>query len=596
MKTLLSVLLIALAPTFVNSQTLDWLISGGGQKSDKATTIVVDDDGYSYVTGYYNEQAQFGSFDTGFSFTSSKEVFVAKIDPMGNYVWVTNGLNYYDDRGLGLCLDPFGNVYVTGTCWGGLTYGSMTLYNSSSFTDQIFVVKLDTDGNTIWIKNAGNDDGSVGFSVNENGSPQTLYQDDHGQDLAFDSQGNIYVVGFLSNIDTSPHDATFDGISVPLAPEDSVAFVAKLDNAGNWQWVETYGGIHQHRDNAVAVDDEDNVYVTGGFIGTKTFGTTTITSFGEEDIYVVKYDTDGSFQWVTQAGSPDSLADRGDGITYGHDGHMYVTGEFRGKAAFGLDTLNNYGSDQKDRDCFVAKISKDGVWKWAAKAGSSKTSDRGIGICANSSGNIFVAGQFSGEAKFGSSGIILDSNGDSTQAFIAAIDSLGNWRWALSGGGPNFDRAASVACDENCNVYFTGYFTNNFTFDGVSTVTATVPGKDIFVGKLTDACFGYAPPPTPTGPEEDELCEILESNVFTPNGDQINDELVFSEDCNMDGTVLIFNRWGEIVYESNDLLQTWDGRAKSGKFVNAGTYFYNIEVQSKFGQKETKSGFITVIF
>ncbi|MDG1332338.1 MAG: gliding motility-associated C-terminal domain-containing protein [Crocinitomicaceae bacterium] len=589
MKLLFSLLLSIVFSAAANAQNLEWLVSGGGLKSDKATHIVVDDAGNSYVTGYYNEQAQFGSFDTGFSFSSSKEVFVAKIDPAGNYLWVKNGLNYYDDRGLGLCLDPAGNVYVTGTCWGNLDWG--TLSNGAGSTDQIFVVKMDNNGNEIWMKNAGNPDGSVGFSTNENGLPQTLYQDDHGQDLASDSQGNIYVTGFLSNIDTNPHDAFFDGITVPLIPEDSIAFLAKLDNSGTWLWVETFQGIYQHRDNAVAVDDDDNVYVTGGFRGTKNFGTTTLTSFGKEDIYVIKYDGNGAFQWVTQAGSIGE-SDRGDGIVYGNDGHMYVTGEFRGFAAFGTDTLNNYGGDQSDKDCFVAKMTKDGVWKWAEKAGSSQNSDRGTGICANTSGNIFVSGQFRGEAKFSGSDITLDSGSDSVQAFVAAIDTLGNWRWAKAGGGSGFDRGADVDVDEDCNVYFTGYFTNSFTFDNAQTVNA-VAGKETFAGKMSDACFGYAPPPPP-GPEE-EFCEILESNVFTPNGDEVNDELVFSDNCNMEGTVLIFNRWGEIVYESNDLLETWDGTAKSGQMVNAGTYFYNIEVRSQFGQVEKKSGFITVI-
>ncbi|MFK7787638.1 MAG: gliding motility-associated C-terminal domain-containing protein [Crocinitomicaceae bacterium] len=592
MKILLSCLLVMCVFFGAQSQNLEWLVPGGGLKSDKATHIVVDDAGNSYVTGYYNEQAQFGSFDTGFSFSSSKEVFVAKIDPSGNYLWVKNGLNYFDDRGLGLCLDPAGNVYVTGTCWGNLDWG--TLSNGAGSTDQIFVVKMDNNGNEIWMKNAGNPDGSVGFSTNENGLPQTLYQDDHGQDLASDSQGNIYVTGFLSNIDQNPHDAFFDGIIVPLIPEDSIAFLAKLDNGGNWLWVETFQGIYQHRDNAVAVDDDDNIYVTGGFVGTKNFGSTTLTSFGGEDIYVIKYDSDGNFMWVTQAGSIGE-DDRGDGIAFGHDGHMYLTGEFRGFAAFGTDTLNNYGGDEGDKDCFVAKISKDGVWKWAEKAGSSKNSDRGTGICANTSGNIFVSGQFSGEAKFSGSDLMLDSDGDSVQAFVAAIDSLGNWRWAKAGGGSNFDRAADVDCDENCNVHFTGYFTNDFTFDDSLSITA-VAGKEIFAGKMSDACFGYEPPPPPPVPgPEDELCVLLESNVFTPNEDEVNDELIFSEECNMDGTVLIFNRWGEVVYESSDLLQTWDGKSQSGELVSAGTYFYRIEVRSKFGQIETKTGFITVV-
>ena len=152
MRRLLSVssflLFIALCISNVtNAQSWEWLVKAGGLKSDKGTTIVTDPDGNIFITGYYNEQADFGPFNTGFSFQSSKETFIAKLDPQGNFLWVKNGINYYDDRGLGLCVDPQGNVYVTGTCWGGLQWGSLNVYNPSSYTDQIYITKLDTDGN-----------------------------------------------------------------------------------------------------------------------------------------------------------------------------------------------------------------------------------------------------------------------------------------------------------------------------------------------------------------------------------------------------------------------------------------------------------------
>ena len=588
LKLTLSSLLIVLISSAALSQNTEWINTAGLFGSDKGTTIKVDDAGFTYITGYYNSEANFGPFYTGYSFASSKEVYVAKIDPMGNYVWVKNGINYYDDRGLGLCLDPAGNVYVTGTCWGGLDWGSLSVYNSSSFTDQIFVVKLDNNGNEIWMKNAGNSDGSVSFGTNENGLPQTLYQDDHGQDLISDSQGNIYVTGFLSNIDGAPHEATFDGISITLAPLDSVAFLAKLAGDGTWQWVRTFEGIHQHRDSAVAVDDEDNIYVTGGFVDTQTFGTTSLTSFGGEDIYVIKYDSGGNFQHVSQAGG--LLDDRGDAITFGNDNTMYVGGEIRDTAYFGAQYLNNYGS-AGGRDGFVARLAKDGQWMWATKAGSKKGKDRVTGLAANDQGNIFVSGQFSSDASFGL--FPISSNGDSVQAFIAGMDTLGNFHWVLGGGGPDFDRAASVDVN-GCDVYFTGYFTETMTFDSIT--VSPFQGKDIFNGKISDACFGSTPPlpPGPSEPEE-ENCELLPVNVFTPNGDQINDLLYFSNSCNMDGTVFIFNRWGEVVYESTDLLQGWDGTSKSGNPVNEGTYFYKIDVKSKLGGSEETSGFITVI-
>ena len=580
-KKILSLAMLFLLVSFSGiGQTWDWLISAGGQKSDKATTIVVDENGNSYITGYYNEEANFGPFNTGFSFTQSKEVFVAKIDPQGNYLWVKNGLNYYDDRGLGLCLDPMGNVYVTGTCWGGLTFGSLSVYNSTSYTDQIFVIKLDNNGNEIWMKNAG---------VDQGGSP---YNDDHGQDLISDSEGNIYVTGFISNNDNAQvHNANFDAFAIPMQPNDSLAFLGKLSNAGNWLWVTTFEGIWQHRDNALGIDDEDNVYVAGGFTGTRTFGTETITSNnGSEDIYVVKYDKNGNFIYVVSAG--DTLDDRADAIVYGNDGHMYVTGEFRGKVGFGNDSINNNGNPT-GRDIFVSKLSKDGTWKWASKAGSNKGKDRGCGIAANKQGNIFVTGQFSSTAKFGS--FDVSSGGDSVQVFVASIDTLGKWKWVRTGGGPDFDRGASIACDENCNVYVTGYYSETLTFEGLST-TSTNGTKDIFVARMTDACTGYAPPSNPPGgAPAPPFVGFANPNVFTPNGDGANDFLSFGYFENVEGEVSIVNRWGNVVFRTSNLNTPWNGKSIANVPVSEGTYFYHLTIKFPDGTSDQKTGFISLI-
>ncbi len=575
------------------TQSWDWVRKAGGLKSDKASTVVVDQDGNVYFTGYYNEQADFGPFNTGFSFSSSKEVFLAKMDPNGNFLWVTNALNYYDDRGLGLCVDPSGNAYVTGTCWGGLDWGGLSVYAPSSYTDQIFVTKIDPNGSIVWMKNAGNYDGTVNVGVNENGSPQTLYQDDHGQDLACDSQGNIFVTGFLSNIDdVNYHDAYFDAITISLPPMDSIAFLAKLSSSGNWEWVKTFGGEYKQRDHAICVDDEDNVYVCGGFYGTQPFGSTTVTSTASatgvtsEDIYVAKYDNDGNFQFVVTVG--DTLDDRADGIRFSPvDGHLYVTGEFRGEVYFGMDDLNNYGSGQDDKDAFVAKLTKGGVWAWATKAGSKKGGDRGTSVCIAQSGNVIVSGQFRSEAKFGD--IILNAGTDSTQAFVGAINATGEWVWVYQAGGPIADRATYVACD-GCDAYAVGYFDQTLTV-GDTTLTA-YGGKDMFIAKLVDVCNGSVPA-EPNTPENTGVFE--EANVFTPNSDGKNDLLYFCENCAASGTIIIVNRWGEVVFQTDDVSSAWNGTNSFGQPVNDGTYFYKVYLDYPDGEKETKSGFITVI-
>lgn len=572
-KRIMLVQLFIFSITTNYSQSFEWLITGGGPLSDKATSVAVDANGNTFITGYFNEEGTFGSITIPMINPSSKEVFIAKIDPDGNYLWVKSGNIFFDDRGLGLCLDPQGNVFVTGTCWGGLIFGSLNVYNNSGYTDQIYVLKLDTDGNEIWLKNAG---------VNEPGYP---YNDDHGYDLVSDSNGDILVTGFVSNNDPFDHMAYFDAIAVPVAAMDSMAFVAKLSNAGVWQWVKTNGGIDSYRDNRITVDDENNVYVAGGFQETVTFETTTLTSYGLSDIYVTKYSPTGEFLYAVQAGS--YLDDRANDIAFDHENHLYVTGEFNAEAAFGTDTIDNNGGDD-DRDIFVARISKEGVWDWAKKAGSDGGGDRGNGVAVNQVGNIFVTGQFKGKAKFGGT-LELEGETDSVQMFVAAIDSLGKWRWAMEGGGADYDRGNGIACDDDCNVYVDGYYATTFDFES-GTITSTGK-KDVFTLKLSEACFTYEPEVTP--PTLTHSVNI--PTGFSPNGDGLNETLKPIVGTDVKSFILsIYDRWGNRILLSSDPNLSWDGTV-NGQTLNTGAYAFMLEIIYKDNATELKSGNITII-
>jgi gliding motility-associated-like protein len=567
--------------SFSKAQTFDWLITGGGPLSDKATDIAIDPDGNLFLTGYYNEEATFGPFAVPFQNPSSKEVFVAKMDPDGNYLWVKYGENFFDDRGLGLCTDNQGNVFVTGTCWGGLNFGTLSAYNSSSYTDQIFVLKLDGNGNEIWLKNAGVDAG---------GYP---YNDDHGFNLVSDALGNIYCTGFISNNTSSPKTCTFDAINFSVASNDSLAFVAKLDPLGNWQWVETFDGENGSRDNDIAIDDENNVYICGGFDGTRNFGTSTLTSTGGTDVYVVKYDENGNFIFAQRAGGP--LDDRANAIIFSHDNHIYITGEFRDKAGFGADSVNNNGGPN-GRDIFVSRLTKDGTFQWVKKAGSNSGDDRGNGVVTNAEGNIFITGQFRGQATFGGD-VSLNSGTDSIQFFVAAIDTLGKWRWAKQGGSPLIDRGNKLTVDEACNVYACGYYEQTM-FTGSLQITTTGK-KDVFVSKITDACFGYEDPIDtnividPVIPID--YCKINVSNVFSPNNDGINDFILFSDSCNIAVDLRIFNRWGNLVFKTNDPTIPWVGKDISGNKLTEGVYFYKIQGTLPDGKPLDEHGFVHLV-
>ena len=569
-KLLIIVFLLSVTSAF--SQSFDWLLSGGGPLSDKATGITIDSFGNTYITGYFNEEGYFGPFYMPLFDLKSKEVFVAKIDPQGNYVWVKRGSNHYDDRGLGICLDPMGNVYVTGTCWGGLIFGSLNAYNTTHYTDQIFVLKLDSNGNEIWLKNAG---------INETGFP---YNDDQGWDIASDRNGDIYVTGFLSNCSGVDLNAVFDSISTIVAFSDSLGFVAKLSNAGTWQWVRTFEGLDGYRDNRIATDNENNVYVAGGFTETKTFGNVSVTSRGGSDVFVTKYDSQGNFIYVTTAGSP--YDDRANDITFDGDRHMYITGEFKAHAVFGNDTVNNNGSDD-DRDIFVTRMTKNGTFEWVKKAGSHSGGDRGNGIVVNSIGNIFVTGQYKDTARFGDS-LVLMPPPNNIQVFVAGIDSLGKWRWVMDGGSVASDRGTGITCDNDCNVYVDGFYEYIFHF-GTDSIDA-LGKKDMFTLKINEACFYY---PSPELPDSGSALSV--PNVFTPNGDGVNDE--FKITCRNIASLRcsIFNRWGMQVSELNTADETWKGVSKSGAPCPPGVYYYVITAAGTDKKEWKEKGFVQLL-
>lgn len=567
MKLILIPLLLLILLPKVSAQDIDWLISGGFDKSDKGQCIAIDDNGYSYVSGFYNEQATFGQFNIPFVNPSSKEVFVAKVDPNGNYVWVQYGDNYYDDRGLGICLDSQKNVYVVGTCWGDIFFDGVSTPNNG-WTDEIYIAKFDLNGNVQWVKHAGSADG-----------------DDHAHSIVCDADDNLYITGFVSSYG-APSTANFDAITIPC-DSDSTSFIAKMDVNGNYDWVIEYGGEDGERDNRIAVDNDNNVYVCGGFRGTRNFGNTTLTSTGKKDIYVAKYDEDGNFIYVKRAGG--NYSDRANDLIVDDYNNVYVTGEFRDICQFDTITINNYGGP-KGRDIFVAKLSENGDWEWATKAGSKKGSDKGMGIDVNSQGNVFVSGQFSSEAKFGQ--LEVDSNGDSVQLFLAGIDTLGVWRWVKQGGGPGYDRATAIAVDDNCNIYATGYYQDNLTFEGENLVS--LGRKDIYTTKLSDACFGYPEEPEePINPEEH--CILLSNNVITPNGDGSNDIIYFGTECTVEFEAKVMNRWGNVVFETTDAAIGWDGKDQNGNLLNDGTYFYKSQSIFSNGTGEEKTGFVTIV-
>ncbi len=195
-----------------------------------------------------------------------------------------------------------------------------------------------------------------------------------------------------------------------------ILFALQSVEAQELEWAKQAGsrpasaGSALEEGTGIAVDGSGDSYVTGFFRESATFGAgeaneTTFNSFGEEDIFVAKYNRRGKLLWAKQAGSSASggvgVLEGGRGIAVDGSGDSYVTGLFFESATFGAGEANETTLNSSGReDIFVAKYNRRGKLLWAKQAGGS-TNDIGEGIAVDGSGDSYVTGFFRNSATFG---------------------------------------------------------------------------------------------------------------------------------------------------------------------------------------------------
>ena len=248
------------------------------------------------------------------------------------------------------------------------------------------------------------------------------------------------------------------------------------------------GGADSDAALSISLDPADNVYVTGYFTGTVDFDpgpdTTSLTTVGSGDAFVLKLDADGGFAWAQAIGG--AKQDAGLGIASDAAGNVFVTGYFRETIDFspgtGLNGLTSAGAN----DAFVLKLNTQGEFVWARNVGGTD-SDVGRGIALDTAGNIYTAGTYRDTAD-------LDPGVDSFELtsaglgdiFLLKLDAGGNFVWAQGIGGDNGEVVEDVRLDVFGNVCATGRFANVVDFDpGPNVFQLTSEGyDDIFVLKL----------------------------------------------------------------------------------------------------------------
>lgn len=370
----------------------------------------------------------------------------------------------------GVNFSPGGYIYLTGGySFSYITFGYDTLIlpgPQSGQNSAIFLAKMTPAGSVVWAKGFG----GLGAI--------------RGQNIAFDRNENIYLTGVSSSPFILFGTDTLFNIPGVGPPQDNVSqYIVKFDSTGAYQWGKTVGGLrYLGTGNCVAADQEGNVYVGGVFTDPYVvFGSDTLFNMGSENIFLVRYDTDGNLLWARSAGG--ALWDAPRSIDIDETGHILVTGPFGSPVAY-FDTVMLFnpatiGTGMK-RSVFLAKYDPDGNVVWVkAEGGPGQSSSFHVAI--HPSGGSLITGDISPpSALFGNT--MLPGVGTSS-AFIAKHDASGNLEWAdATQGGLVMEYGACITSDHQGNAFMAGRF-NSQTFTIGSDTLYNISGSSIFVAK-----------------------------------------------------------------------------------------------------------------
>jgi hypothetical protein len=444
---------IVLSSALAFSQNYVWAKSMGGTNDDHSNTLLIDASGNLFISGYFSGTADFDPSVGVATLTANGQidVFIAKYDNAGNYLWAINMGGNSDEYIYSMQQDASGNIYVTGAYEGVADFdpGAATNNLTSNGQLDIFIAKYDNNGNYVWAKTIG---GTA---------------DDVGRALQLDAGGTIYLTGYYyGTVDFNPAAGIANLVSNGNFLD---AFILKLNNTGNYISAQSFGGPGNDIGNSLQLDFLGNVYVAGTFQGTADFdpgaGTANLTSNGGlSDIFIAKYTGALAYAWANgMGGSGDDVAGA---LQVETGGNCYLTGAFQFTVDFdpgaGTANLNSAGL----KDIFISKYDNNGVYVWAKNIGSTGN-DVSNNLYLDQAGDLYLIGPFNGTIDFDPSANTNNLSANGVQdTYIAKYNGAGGFIKALNIGNPGSNTYAyGIQTDGSDNLYLTGNFLGYVDFD-----------------------------------------------------------------------------------------------------------------------------------
>ena len=386
---------------YSQSGSLLWVRKYGGNFSDRAYDLAIDQANNVIITGQFYGSVAFGT-TTLVSASNSKDIFIAKISPSGVVLWARKEGGSSSENAYGITTDNLNNVILTGQFEGtstiaGSTFTSITDPSTNLPSYDLFISKYDSNGNPLWVKQGEADYEDRGLAVHTDGNNNIFMTGQFSDTLTFAGQtfnNNGYNVGFLAKLNPAgqlqwlntlraglvlPYDLEINsvnevvvigdfigtlqytdanGITAVSNPYSKQIFAIKTDNNGMYQWNQTLGSDNTVSARALAVDNAKDIYITGyfscGWSELRTTQTATFNSVGEKDSYLWKIGNNGSSLFVKQFGGKKN--DIGHGVAIRNNIDPIVCGSYTENLNIPKDVSLTYSTSTSDYDLITGAL------------------------------------------------------------------------------------------------------------------------------------------------------------------------------------------------------------------------------------------------
>jgi len=352
--------------SYSTANAFGWGKTYGTNSDDRAFSVATDSSGNWFVTGLYKKNVNFGGIlltnhDNVFG---TSDIFVYKCSPLGTVLWAKGFGGISDDVGNAVAVDASGNVILAASFYGTVDFGGTVLVSTAGTSDYAFVKLSGANGSTTWAVGHGGSafDTCKGVALDSSGNPTFACQAGGAVDMGGGSIGTggvvlaKYVAGTGALTWAKPLTATtiggvaieqssgkvfitggFSGsvnfgggtITTPRSGNGGVYIVA-YDSAGTWIWNKVYGADGDIG-GAIAVDTAGNLGIVGTAVGLMDF-TGTGLYVGGKGYLCVALNTSGTYVWNNRGVTPEGT---GAGICYDTAGHLLTTGGFQGSLTMG---------------------------------------------------------------------------------------------------------------------------------------------------------------------------------------------------------------------------------------------------------------------